>query len=237
MVHDNIQSRRLPAGRNSTRIRIQGDDSTGEPDAGAAAARVAIVQHFLRSCRKVVEFRCNTHRPLTDSPRFSQSREVSRNALRTMSGLQLDGYLRQEVNVLNGQKTTRCRRCQGALAVPMAAQAVDFSVSGHVGRAIVIIGQRRGHQRRQLGCQRSPGRASGSRAAMTLTPASTAGSPTWSMGLDRQRGKKGSYPFVRHANVSLSGDFGALTLGQQSDPRPTVSRTSKFRRSRMAGWR
>ena len=108
----------------------------------------------------------------------------------------------------------------GALAVPMAAQAVDFSVSGHVGRAIVIT-----DNDGDTDVDNSDTSASPSRFRFTGSNDLDAGI-TASVNLEYAAGKDGiaddrlrQYPFakLRHANVSLSGDFGALIIGQQSE--------------------
>lgn len=100
----------------------------------------------------------------------------------------------------------------GALALPMAAQAVEFSVSGHVGRTMVVMDSDYGNDdvaNKDTG-------ASPSRFRMTGSEELDVG-VTGGVQLEYGVGDDGgSNPSVRHANVYLSGDFGKLTLGQQS---------------------
>jgi predicted porin len=126
----------------------------------------------------------------------------------------------------------------GALALPMAAQAVEFSASGHVNRAIVIMDDGTNNN-----VQNQEGTASGSRFRFTgsddLGNGLTAGFRA-EVGLDgaggapripgtneasgglnddgsNAAGAAADDPVrLRQVNVYLSGAFGAVTLGQQS---------------------
>ena len=97
----------------------------------------------------------------------------------------------------------------GALAVPMAAQAVDFTISGQVNRALFITDTDGG------------------------TSAEVANNLDWSTRI-RANGRSelegggnvriqfeyeesGSGVNLRHANVQYGGDFGRVTLGQGSE--------------------
>ena len=100
----------------------------------------------------------------------------------------------------------------GALALPMTAQAVEFSVSGHVGRVMVVMDSEGGSDdvaNKDTGASPSRFRMTGSEE---LDSGVTAG-----VQLEYGAGDDGgSNPAVRHANVYLSGAFGKLVLGQQS---------------------
>jgi predicted porin len=122
----------------------------------------------------------------------------------------------------------------GALALPMAAQAVEFSASGHVNRAIVIMddgtnnnvqnqeGTASGSRFRFTGSDDlGNGLTAGFRAEVGLDGAGNAptkdGSNEASGGLRDHGGGTGADPIrLRQVNVYLSGAFGAVTLGQQS---------------------
>lgn len=113
----------------------------------------------------------------------------------------------------------------GALALPMAAQAADVSVSGHINRALlfgddVITGA-------DSDVKHSDGGASPSRFRMTGSEELDGG---MTAGVNLEYGVSGSFgakdspdegdvatgPNLRQANVHFSGAFGKLTLGQAS---------------------
>ena len=122
----------------------------------------------------------------------------------------------------------------GALALPMAAQAVEFSASGHVNRAIVIMddgtdnnvqnqeGTASGSRFRFTGSEDlGNGMTAGFRAEVGLDGSGGApritGSNEASGGLRDSGSGTGSDPVrLRQVNVYFSGAFGAVTLGQQS---------------------
>jgi predicted porin len=100
----------------------------------------------------------------------------------------------------------------GTLVLPMAAQAVDFSVSGHVGRAIVVMDDGSGGN--DVGNQDTW--ASPSRFRMTGSEDLDAG-VTAGFSLEYGAGNDANAnPNLRQGNVYLSGGFGKLTIGQQS---------------------
>ena len=100
----------------------------------------------------------------------------------------------------------------GTLVLPMAAQAVEFSVSGHVGRAIAVMddgsgGDNVGH---------TDSWASPSRFRMTGSEELDAG-VTAGFSLEYGAGNDANAnPNMRQGNVYLSGGFGKLAIGQQS---------------------
>lgn len=102
----------------------------------------------------------------------------------------------------------------GALALPMAAQAADVSVSGHINRALlfgddVITGA-------DNDVKHSDGGASPSRFRMTGSE-ELDGGMTAGVNLEYGVGAAGGdNPGLRHSAVYLSGGFGKLTLGQTS---------------------
>ena len=95
----------------------------------------------------------------------------------------------------------------GALAAPLAAQAVDFSVSGHVARAIVITDQDSGSS-----TEVKDNASSGTRFRMTGSGELTTGS---SAGINLEFGQSAN---LRKASVHFAGaGFGKLTLGLDSE--------------------
>lgn len=98
----------------------------------------------------------------------------------------------------------------GALAVPMAAQAVDFSVSGHIARAIVVT-----NDDGDTEVSHEDAGASGSRFRMTGSSDLDAGI-TAGVQLEYGVGDGGGAPTNRHTNLYFSGDFGKVTMGHQA---------------------
>ena len=97
----------------------------------------------------------------------------------------------------------------GALAAPMAAQAVDVSVSGHVSRTLVHVDSDDSANKTQVkdyGSSGSRFRITGSGEYMD--------DRTASVRLEYAAGAGGASPTVRYADVSLGGPFGKLTIGQ-----------------------
>ena len=106
-----------------------------------------------------------------------------------------------------------------ALALPMAAQAVEFSISGHVNRAIISVdgGANDGE------ANHTDSNASESRFRFTgseeLESGMTAGVQyelSTGSSSDGYPAAKDNAVRVRHQNVYLSGAFGKLTAGRQS---------------------
>ena len=92
----------------------------------------------------------------------------------------------------------------GALAAPMAAQAVDFTVSGHVNRAVVFTDQENGDSTSVVKDNGSSGtriRVTGSAETMTGVVA----------GINFEVGQTNAN--LRKASVSFGGEFGKLVLG------------------------
>jgi hypothetical protein len=91
----------------------------------------------------------------------------------------------------------------GALAAPMAAQAVDFTVSGHVNRAVVFTDMEDGSTSvvKDNGSSGTRIRVTGSAETMTGVVAGI----NFEVGQDNAK--------LRKASVSFSGEFGKLVLG------------------------
>ena len=96
-----------------------------------------------------------------------------------------------------------------ALALPMAAHAVEGSVSGHVNRAIIHV-DGTGDEAIDGELQHVDSNASQSR--FRFTGSEDLGNGT-TAGVQLEYGLSTN---VRHANVYLSGGFGKLTIGQAS---------------------
>ena len=96
-----------------------------------------------------------------------------------------------------------------ALALPMAAQAVEFSVSGHVNRAIISVdgGANDGD------LQHVDANSSETRFRFTGSEEVSGG---MTAGVQLELGRPGDWR-TRHANVSLSSAGGKLTIGQGSE--------------------
>ena len=98
----------------------------------------------------------------------------------------------------------------GALAAPMAAQAVDFTISGHVNRALVVVDNDAGTNADVVnnGSSSTRIRWTGSSEMMDGT----------SVGIQVEYQETGDGSLgLRHANVSYGGDFGKVTIGQGSE--------------------
>ncbi len=96
-----------------------------------------------------------------------------------------------------------------ALALPLAAQAVEFSVSGHVNRAIISV-DRGGDDDGDL--QHVDANSSETRFRFTGSEELDSG---MTAGVQLEIGRPGNWR-TRHANVSLSTAGGKLTIGQGS---------------------
>ena len=100
----------------------------------------------------------------------------------------------------------------GALAAPMAAQAVDFTISGHVNRALVIVDSD----------------DADSSSAEVLNNGSSSTRIRWTGSSEMMDGNSvgiqveyqevaGGGLGLRHANVNYAGEFGKVTIGQGSE--------------------
>ena len=97
-----------------------------------------------------------------------------------------------------------------ALALPMAAYAVEGSVSGHVNRAIVIESQDGNLEDGNV--QHKDANSSETRFRFTGSEDMGNG---WKAGVQLELGRPGDWR-TRHANVYLSGAGGKVTIGQAS---------------------
>ena len=100
----------------------------------------------------------------------------------------------------------------GALAAPMAAQAVDFTISGHVARALVIVDSDGGTraQEKDSGTTGSRIRVVGSGEMMD---GMTAGVKLeYGAG-----GNGGSSLSMRYADLHFAGEFGKISIGHGDD--------------------
>ena len=112
-----------------------------------------------------------------------------------------------------------------ALALPMAAQAVEFSVSGHVSRAIISVDG----QDNDSDVQHVEANASPSRFSFTGSE-ELEGGMTAAVGLEY-----GSTPNLRQAHGSLSGEFGKVTIGHTSPTADGPSYASFIGPANMGG--
>ena len=98
----------------------------------------------------------------------------------------------------------------GALAAPMAAQAVDFTISGHVNRALVIVDSDGGTTGEVLN-----NTSSSTRIRWTGSSEMMDGN---SVGIQVEYQEIGDGSLgLRHANVHYAGEFGKVTIGQGSE--------------------
>ena len=98
----------------------------------------------------------------------------------------------------------------GALAAPMAAQAVDFTISGHVNRALFLTDMENGSKQARVqdnGGSSTRIRATGSTEMMDGNK----------VGIQLEYQHSDGSLGLRHANVQYSGGFGKITLGQGSE--------------------
>ena len=109
----------------------------------------------------------------------------------------------------------------GALAAPMAAQAVDFTVSGHVNRAVVFTDVSDGSS----STTSKDNGSSGSRVRFTGSSETMSGITA---GVNMEFGvNEASDVAVRHAAVSLGGEFGSLKLGHTGEAADGVTYNDK----------
>ena len=97
-----------------------------------------------------------------------------------------------------------------ALALPMAAQAVEFSVSGHVNRAVIAVDGHDDYDDNDLYHVDS----NASETRFRFKGSEDIGGGTMA-GVLLEIGRPGDWR-TRHAAVDLSGAFGKVTLGQTS---------------------
>ncbi len=98
----------------------------------------------------------------------------------------------------------------GALAAPMAAQAVDFTISGHVNRALFLTDTDGGSKKARVqdnGGSSTRIRATGSTEMMDGNK----------VGIQLEYQHSDGSLGLRHANVQYSGGFGKMTIGQGSE--------------------
>ena len=95
----------------------------------------------------------------------------------------------------------------GALAAPLAAQAVDFSVSGHVNRALFLTDFDNSTR-----AQVKDGGSSGTRVRFTGS-SEMDGMAGGSIGINLEY-SAGQSLGLRHAAVNMKGDFGNISVGQ-----------------------
>lgn len=100
----------------------------------------------------------------------------------------------------------------GALAAPMAAQAVDFTISGHVNRALFVV-----DKDGDGGTKAQVANNGGSSTRVRVT-GSTELDEGMTVGIQWEYQDNGSGGLgLRHANVQLGSSFGKLTIGQGSE--------------------
>ncbi len=97
----------------------------------------------------------------------------------------------------------------GALAAPMAAQAVDFTISGWVNRALFLTDMDGGSKQARV-------QDNGGGATRIRANGSTELMDGNKVGIQFEYGVDSSVS-LRHANVQYSGGFGKITLGQGSE--------------------
>jgi predicted porin len=99
-----------------------------------------------------------------------------------------------------------------ALAAPMAAQAVDFTVSGHINRAIVFTDVDNGESTTKS----KDNGSSGTRVRFTGS-SETMGGVTAGVNMEFGVSSDSDSVSVRHSAVSFGGEFGSLKLGHTSE--------------------
>ena len=120
----------------------------------------------------------------------------------------------------------------GALALPMAAQAADVSLSGHINRALAfgddMITKADDVKHTDGGASPSRFRFTGSEE---LDGGMTAGvNLEWGIGE-----MKGDSPGLRHSALYLTGAFGKLTLGHTSQATDSIAYSSFDNHAFLAG--
>ena len=102
----------------------------------------------------------------------------------------------------------------GALAAPLAAQAVDFTVSGHITRALVITDCDPGCNDLDMSSSTSGVKDHGSSGTRFRITGSSETATGVTAGVNLEYSEA---PAVRHANVFFSGEFGTLKLGHTGE--------------------
>ena len=97
----------------------------------------------------------------------------------------------------------------GALAAPLAAQAVDFKIAGHVNRALFVTDG-------DAGTKAEVANNGGSSTRVRVGGGSELMDGN-KVDIQLEYEEKGSGVNLRHANVKYSGAFGGVTLGQGSE--------------------
>ena len=103
----------------------------------------------------------------------------------------------------------------GALAAPMAAQAVDFKISGHVNRALFVVDKNLADEAMN-GTKAQVANNGGSSTRIRVT-GSTEMEGGNKVGIQWEYQDSGGSLGLRHANVQYSGGFGKITIGQGSE--------------------
>ena len=103
----------------------------------------------------------------------------------------------------------------GALAAPMAAQAVDFKISGHVNRALFVVDKDLADEAMNgTKAQVADNGGSSTRVRVTGSTEMEGGNR---VGIQWEYQASGSGVSLRHANIQYSGGFGKITIGQGSE--------------------
>ena len=107
----------------------------------------------------------------------------------------------------------------GVFAVPMAAQAVDFAISGHVNRALFITDTDSGTSGKEAdnGSSGSRIRVVGSGEMMDGTTAGLKLEYGATSGLMSAAGKSTTGLTLRYADLHYSGEFGKVSIGHGDD--------------------
>ena len=100
----------------------------------------------------------------------------------------------------------------GALAAPMAAQAVDFTISGHVNRALVVVDS---DDKDSSKAEVVNNGSSSTRIRWTGSSEMMDGNSA-GIQVEYQETGDGSLG-LRHANINYAGQFGKITIGQGSE--------------------
>ena len=112
------------------------------------------------------------------------------------------------------RKSTLTVAIATALAAPVAAQAVDFTISGHVNRALVINNATDANGKDTSTAKVVNNGSSSTRIRWTGSSEMEDGN---SVGIQVEYEEKGSGLNLRHANINYAGDFGKMTIGQGSE--------------------
>ena len=116
----------------------------------------------------------------------------------------------------------------GALAAPVAAQAVDFKISGHVNRALVIVDsdktnsskagvKNNGSSTTRIRWEGSSEMMDGTSVGFKISYQEGAVAKADSKVTEQKVDEKTTGLTLRHANVYYAGEFGKMTIGQGSE--------------------